>query len=199
MSLKEQIDMVKDELSQEEKMFEGAVKAERFLTKYKKQLIAAGIAILVLVGANIGYSTYQENRITKANSTLNKLLEEHDEKLLNELKANSEKLYELYLFSYALKNSDMQTLQKLSTSKEAIISDIASYEEALSKKSADELGNYSMKPNAVMKDLAVLSEAMILMKKGDVKQARSRLDMISKDSTAANFATLLKHYGLTKE
>ena len=201
MSLKEQIDMVKDELNQEEKMFEGAVKAERFFTKFKVQIISVAVASVLVVGANIGYSSYKESKIVAANSALNKLLssDKQDDKVLNELKANSEKLYELYTFSQALKNSNSDTLKSLSSSKEVIISDIASYQEALIAGTSAAFNSYSYKPSAIMKDLAVLNEATILMKAGDLKQGRARLEMISADSSAAKFSTLLSHYGLTKD
>jgi len=201
LSLKEQIDMVKDELNQEEKMFEGAVKAERFFAKYKIQIISFAAAAVLVVGANIGYSSYENSKVLSANIALNKLLngDASDKKTLDELKSNSEKLYELYTFSKALKNSDSKTLKSLSASKEAIISDVASYQEAVIEGTAGAFNNYSYKPSAIMKDLAVLNEAIILMKSGDLKQGRARLDMISVDSSAANFSTLLRHYGLTKE
>jgi len=201
LSLKEQIDMVKEELNQEEKMFEGAVKAERFFTKYRVQIISFAIAAVLVVGANIGYSSYENSKLLSANVALNKLLsgDASDKKMLDELKSNSEKLYELYIFSQALKNSDAKALKSLTTSKEAIISDVASYQEAVIEGTAGAFNNYSYKPSAVMKDLAVLNEAMLLMKSGDLKQGRTRLDMISVDSSAANFSTLLRHYGLTKE
>jgi len=193
--------MVKEELNQEEKMFEGAVKAERFFTKFKVQIIAVSVAIVLLFGANIAYSNYEQNKLMTANSALNKLLSEDgsNEETLKELKSNSENLYELYLFSKALKSSDIEALKKLSSSKEAIISDMATYQSAVAEGTAVAFNSYAYKPSAVMKDLAVLNEAILLMKAGDVSNAHARLEMISADSSASKFSTLLRHYGLAKE
>ena len=62
LSLKENIDMVKQELNSEEKFFEKAVITEKFVKKYKNMMIASVVAIVVLVAANIGYEANEASK-----------------------------------------------------------------------------------------------------------------------------------------
>ena len=70
MSLKNDIEMVKEELNSEEKFFEKAVITEKFVKKYKNLMIAAVVGIVVLVGANIAYDFNKQSQIRAANDAL---------------------------------------------------------------------------------------------------------------------------------
>ena len=48
MSLKDNIEMVKEELNSEEKFFERSVITERFVKKYKNAIIASVVVIVLL-------------------------------------------------------------------------------------------------------------------------------------------------------
>ena len=73
LSLKQNIEMVKEELNSEEKFFEKAVMTERFVKKYKNIMIASVVAVVVLVGANIAYTQNQKTKMKSANVALHSL------------------------------------------------------------------------------------------------------------------------------
>jgi hypothetical protein len=66
LSLKENIQAVKDELNSEEKFFENAIRTERFVKKYQKPLIAAVVALVIGLGSYAGYGVYADGQIKKA-------------------------------------------------------------------------------------------------------------------------------------
>ena len=53
MSLKDNIKHIKDELNSEEKFFENIVRAEKFLKKYKKILIAFAFIGIVAIKSDL--------------------------------------------------------------------------------------------------------------------------------------------------
>ena len=129
MSLKENIEMVKDELNSEEKFFENAVKTERFVKKYKKALIGLVVAIVVVVIAGTAYDANREAKIEAANMAYAALLKNgSDEEAKAELKILSPALYDAWRLSKAIADNDIPALEKLTASKAVAVSDLASYE-----------------------------------------------------------------------
>ena len=66
MSLKTDIDMVKEELTSEEKFFEKAVVTEKFIKKYKNTLIAVALVVMVGIVGDVIYTISENNRIEGA-------------------------------------------------------------------------------------------------------------------------------------
>ena len=106
MSIKENVDYIKEELSSQEKFLENFVKGERFYKKYKT-LIFAFIAIVILGGIGLVIkNNIDESNKLKANIAFNKVLENStDTQALEELKNTNEKLYEVALFLQAKKEN----------------------------------------------------------------------------------------------
>ena len=197
MSLKENIDMVKEELNSEEKFFEKAVITEKFVNKYKKIIIATVAGIVVVVGANIGYDISKQNQITAANTALKTLKQDPKNSSASaELKALSPELYDVWRYSTAIANKDLKTLEDLKGSKALIIGDIASYELAQSKNDISSLESYSMKQDAIYKDLALVQSAVLLMNENKIDEAREKLSSISATSSLAKLVQALLHYGV---
>ncbi len=93
MSLKENVDFVKNELNSEEKFLESFVKIERFYKKNKALIITA---IIVVVVAIIGFSVKNyidnENKL-KANIAFNKFLNDvNNQEALKTLEKTNKKL-----------------------------------------------------------------------------------------------------------
>ena len=194
MSLKENIDMVKSELNSEEKFFEKAVMTERFVKKYKKWMIGSLVVIVVLVGANIVYGMNQEERILQANKALMTLQENAgDAKALEDLKANSKNLYNVWLYAQAIADKESATLEELGNSKTPIVKDIAIYESA---QSVAELEKYAATQGAIYRDLALVQSAVFLLKENQKDKAHQKLSMISENSSFSNLAKALAHYGV---
>ena len=194
MSLKENIDMVKEELNSEEKFFEKAVMTEKFVKKYKNMMIVSVVVVIALVVGNIAYENNKSNIITAANTALNKLfVDATDKNALNELKTLSPALHDVWLFSQASANNDLVTMKELKNSKALIVSDLAQYELA---KDVSSLNSYASSSDAIFKDLALVQSAIILLNENKIQEAHNILFNVSKESSLNKIAAALMHYGV---
>ncbi len=197
MSLKDDLKAVKDELNSEEKFLENAIKTERFVKRYKTPLIIASIAVLIGIVSNVGYGAYNDSVIERSNSALFELLEDSkNESAKLSLKDANPKLYDLWSMSNSIKEGDYSSLEALKNSNASIVSDISSYEAALSKNDTALLEEYTKKESAIFKDLANIELAIELFGQDKISEAHSKLSLISKDSTVYNVAEVLMHYGV---
>lgn len=197
MSIKENIQTLKDELSSEDKLFESALRTERFVKKYQKPLMGSVISLLLIVGGAIGYQAYDNSRIESSNEALNTLLANPvDKNALKILENDNTKLYELYTLSNAIKGSDIKSLELLQKSKSSEIADIASYETAVLKSDHAALENYTKKQAGVYQDMALLETAVMFIKKGDNTSAHNQLSLIKEDSAVYPTAQMLSHFGV---
>lgn len=197
MSLKNDIEMVKDELNSEEKFFEKAVITEKFVKKYKNLMIGSVIAVTLFVTASIVYNQMQSARIDDANVVFSQL-QAGDSSLetLAKLKSLSPDLHDVWVYSQAIATKNSSELEKLENSKAAFVGDLSSYEVAQNTKDVSKLEKYAQKQNAVYADLAIVQAAVILMDKGDVEKAHAKLKMISTESPLFEVASTLMHYGV---
>jgi hypothetical protein len=197
LSIKNDIDMVKEELNSEEKFFEKAVITEKFVKKYKNVMIGAVVAIVVLVGANIAYDMNKDSQIKAANSALLILSEDatNSEALLT-LKSISDELYDVWLYSNAVAKKDMATIKELRSSSAIMVGDLAKYEIAQDSKDASALDEYASKQDAVYRDLALVQSAIILMGNNEIEKAHEELSKISAESSLNKIANALLHYGV---
>jgi len=197
LSLKENIEMVKEELNQEEKMFENAVKTERFVKKYKMPLIGAIVAVIVVI---VGNALYKANVMAKVEASngayLALLASPTDADARQVLKENNTALFDAWKLQVAMKNTDEKTLASLKASKNEVVADLATYELATIKKDKAALNAYAQKSGAVLKDMALLNEAVLLMKEDKIEEAHARLALIDEKSSLKNTAKMLQHYGV---
>lgn len=193
MSLKDNIDYVKSEISSEEKFLEGTVKAERFFKKYKTLLIAAG-ALIVVAFIAIGTSNYLKDENKKiVNIAFNKLLKNpNDKDALAVLEDKNSKLYKVALYLQAKKDNknlsvDLKFLKELS-----------SYKTAIKSKNLNDLNNVSMKNDFLLKEFAIFNKALIQAENGKYKEAKTTLKLIPNSSSVNDLVKVLNHYLLTK-
>lgn len=197
MSIKENMQTLKDELNSEEKLFESAFRTERFVKKYQKPLMGSVISLLLIVGGAIGYQAYDNARAESSNVALNTLLANPiDKNALNTLEEKNTKLYELYKLSKAIKESDIKSLELLQKSSSAEITDMATYEVAVLRADHTALENYSKKQGGMYQDMALLQTAVALIQKGDAKSAHNQLALIKEDSAIFPMAQMLSHFGV---
>ncbi|MDA3945566.1 MAG: hypothetical protein PF439_02660 [Helicobacteraceae bacterium] len=197
MSLKENIDMVKNELNSEEQFFEKAVRTERFVKKYKKPLIGIVTATILAIAASTAYSIYTENKIELSNVAFNVLMADaNDQAAQAQLKSLNPKLFDVWSLSQALKSKDQEALRALKSSHALVVADLAEYE--LSALQEDEAGlqQYAQKNNALLKELALIEAAVSLMEKGEKDAAQAKLSMIDINSPVYQLAQSLAHYGV---
>ena len=197
MSLKENISMVKEELSTEEQFFEQAVKTERFVKKYKKPLIAGVVAIALAVVGTVAFDAYTASKRDAANGAYLTLQNDPQNARAQEtLKAYAPLLYDAWRMSEAVKTGDKATLQALAASGAAEIADVSAYEAAALEKAAAALDGYANREDALYRDMALVDEAVLLMQSGKIDEARQRLKMIEENSPLAPLAAALAHYGV---
>lgn len=193
MSIKENVDYIKEELSSQEKFLENFVKGERFYKKYKT-LIFAFIAIVILGGIGLVIkNNIDESNKLKANIAFNKVLENStDTQALEELKNTNEKLYEVALFLQAKKENKAVEVNI------PLLKELSKYQVALANKNVDELTNLSMQNDFLLKEFAIFNKALLLSNEGKYDDAKATLKLIPQTSKAFELANLLNHYLLTK-
>jgi len=197
VSLKENIEMVKDELNSEEQFFEKAVQTERFVKKYKKPLISLVAAAILAIGVSSAYSLKVQNDTDAANTALNVLMvDASDAKAKETLKSINPKLFDVWSLSQALKSKDKEALRALESSKALVVADLAEYELAALENDKSKLQSYAQKSDALYKDLALIEAAVLMMESGEKKEAQAQLNMIDINSPVYELAQSLAHYGV---
>ena len=193
MSIKENVDYVKTELSSEEKFLENFVKGERFFKKYKTLIFAFVVVIIVgIISFFIKDNIAQSNKF-EANIAFNKVLENsNDSQALADLKEKSPQLYDVAIFLQA-KNESKQTDINV-----PLLKELSKYQTALANKSISELDNLSMQKDFLLKEFAIFNKALLLTNEGKFNEAKTSLALIPETSKAHELAKLLNHYLLTK-
>lgn len=194
MSIKEDINVIKQEIDNEEKFLTAFVQTERFVKKYKMLFISVlsfAVASGIVYG---GYSYYEENRIASANEAYVKLLANpNDTAALAVLKSKSKPLYDAYTLQTAIKNKDLKGLSAASSSQNRVISDIAAYELAAASGDIGKLSAYATNKDAFYKDLAFFVLANKYIEQSDYKKARDALAKIGANSEVKEYAKYLNH------
>lgn len=197
LSLKENMEALKEELNSEEKFFESAIRTERFVKRYQKPLIALIAASLLAVGGAIGYQVYTSAKIESSNAALNLLLANpNDTKAEQTLKNDNPKLYDVWKLSRGIAQNDVTILDGLKNSQSFSVADIASYESALIKGDMKGLDQYTKQQGALYKDMALLESAVGAINKGDTKTAKEKIALIDENSPLYQIAQSLAHYGV---
>jgi len=189
VSLKENIDYVKQEISTEESFMESFFKIEKFYKRYKTTIII--VVAIVLLGT-IGYSTSNyitlQNKI-EANKIFNQLLENpNNNEALAALKEKNPKLYNIALFMQdSSTTNDMEYLKELSL-----------YSQAIKEENVDKLTSVTQSQDFLLKDFALFNKALILAQKKQFKEAKNSLQEIPLNSNLNVLVQMLEHYLLTK-
>ena len=189
MSLKENVDYIKEEISTQESFMEKFFKLEKFYKKYKLLLIVSG---LVLVVGTIGYYTskymQEENKI-KANIAFNTLLKNPND--ANAKKTLEETNSKLYAIIQNINNND-------SSIELTFFKEINIYKNAISKNSIDGISSATQEQAFLLKDFALINKAILEAKKKDYLSAKETVQLISEKSEVAPLKIMLEHFLLTK-
>lgn len=197
LSLKENMDALKEELNSEEKFFESAIRTERFIKQYQKPLIGGVVALLLAAGGVMGYQLYTESKIERSNLAFNVLLlNPIDAQAQETLKNNNPELYDVWRLSRGMAQNDAAILDSLKNSEAFAVSDIAQYESALIKGEIQGVDAYAKKQGALYKDLASLEVAVHAIEQGNIALAHQKIALISEDSPVYQVAQGLSHYGV---
>ncbi len=193
MSIKDNVDFVKEELNSEEKFLEGFVKIERFYKKYKLIIITA---VVIVVGGIIGYyvsNYFKKQTKLEANIAFNKVLENpNDKAALDTLKEKNKQLFQVAKFMQASKDEITSDIQV------KFLKELTSYEKALSNKNIEQLNTLSMNNDFLLKEFAIFNKALIQTNEGKYEDAKATLQLIPVDSKVNDLVNVLKHYLVTK-
>lgn len=189
MSMKENVNYIKEELSTQESFLENFLKLEKFYGKYKK-IIFSSVAALALGFISVSvldYISYQ-NKIA-ANEAFNTTLENpNDTAALEVLKSKNQKLYEIALYMKdGTKTVNVEFLKELSA-----------YTAAVEKGDPLQIGSVTQKQGLVLKDFAIFNKALIEAQKGKYQDAKETLRLIPETSNIASLVTMLEHFLMTK-
>lgn len=197
MSLKENMDALKEELNSEEKFFESAVRTERFVKRYQKPLIGGVVSLLLFAGGAIAYQAYTNAKLESSNAAFNTLLSNPaDASALETLKNDNPDLYDVWSLSRGITQNDVKMLESLKNSHAFGVADIAAYEASAIKEDKAGLESYTKTQGALYKDLALVELAVMAIHEGNIAQAHEQIALIPEDSAMYQVGRSLSHYGV---
>lgn len=192
MSLKDNMDFVKEGLNSEEKFLESFVRVERIFKKYKLIIISAVVLIVLALVAIYLTSYFKEQNKIKANIVFQELLKNpNDEKALETLKGLNVNLYDIILYSQRNSKKDISINAKF-------FKELYAYEKAMKEQNATKLGDLSMENDFLLKEFAIFNKALILAENGKYKESKDALKLIPETSQVKDLVALLNHYLITK-
>ena len=192
MSIKDDVNYVKKELSADEQVLESALKLETYYNKYKYKIwTVLVVLVLFFVGKSL-WETIQESKLDSANAALMILQKDSkNSEAIAVLRDSNPALYELYSYAEAVKSEDAKRLEELAGSKNLLLADISRYSsQVLASKSSD---------SAYYKEMSLIEDAYIALKAGNRSEAKAKLELIDARSPVAPIADLLKHYTIKGE
>jgi predicted negative regulator of RcsB-dependent stress response len=193
MSLKENIDYVKDELNSEEKFLEGSIKVERFYKKYKVIIIGAVVLIVTaIVGIYITKNIQEQNKI-EANIAFNKILENPENSAaIAILKEKNIQLFQIASYLKASKEGKTSDIQV------KYLKELSDYKKALNTQDINKLNAISMQNDFLLKEFAIFNKALLQVNEGKFKDAKATLKLIPNNSKVIDLVNVLNHYLVTK-
>ena len=192
VSIKDDVNYVKKELSADEQVLESALKLETYYNKYKYKIwTVLVVLVLFFVGKSL-WETIQESKLDSANAALMILQKDSkNSEAIAVLRDSNPALYELYSYAEAVKSEDAKRLEELAGSKNLLLADISRYSsQVLASKSSD---------SAYYKEMSLIEDAYIALKAGNRSEAKAKLELIDARSPVAPIADLLKHYTIKGE
>ena len=186
VSIKDDVNYVKKELSGDEKVLASAFKLETLYKKHKLKIWATVTALVLFFAATAVMDAMHEAKLVKANEAFLTLQTNSDDaNALKVLKEENPALFELYSYAAAVKKQDIAALESLAKSSNSVIADASRYTAGvLNKKPVD---------SKLYKEMALLEEAYVAIGTGDIKMAKEKLELIDERSPLGVITSFLKH------
>jgi len=194
LSLKENINSIKEEIGAEEQFLESVIKGERFYKKYKKQILVSAVFVVLFSVGYVGYNFIKQRNLKASNEAYEKLLKTpSDKEALNILKDKNPKLYDVFLFQEAVKKNSIQELESLSKNdSDELLSDLSKYQ-------LGQLKNSKVVQSKLLNGFSLLEEGFDLLKEGKITEAKLKFAQIDSNSPLSKIVKNLEHYqGKTK-
>lgn len=191
MSVKNNLDFIKNEFSSDEKIIEKAFKLEILYKRYRHIIIGVLVGVIALV-AFLSIKFYiTENNAKKSSEILGVLLENPSDIVLREsLQKNNANLYNLFLLKESLDNGNTADLETLSTQNNDLVAYLANYHLGSFERDANIL---SKSEEYTLGDFAKIQEAYMLIKDGKANEAKNILSTIPQDSPLNEIVSLISH------
>lgn len=189
MSLKEDVEYIKKEISAEESYMENFFKVEKFFKKYKKLLVASVVILFIaVVGYYVSAYLTQKNTL-QANIAFNTLLKNpNDTEALAVLQVKNPKLYEIYQYN----------LDTTKDTKVEFFKELVQYTNAIKENSIEKIDEVTQEQKFLLKDFAILNKAVIQAQNSQYDEARESIKLIDNKSEVSPLAKILEHFLLTK-
>jgi hypothetical protein len=186
VSIKDDVNYVKKELSGDEKVLESAFKLETLYKKHKFKIWGVVIALIVFFAGNAIQESMHEAKLVKANEAFVALqVNADDASALKILKENNLALFELFSYANAAKKEDIKTLEALASSTNTVISDASAYTAGVLKRKPVD--------SALYNEMSLFQEAYVAIGAGDKKTAKAKLELIDERSPLSVITGFLKH------
>ena len=193
MSLKDNINFIKEDISTEEKFFEGFFKVEKIWAKYKKAIIAlVSLTVIGFIGTNVSEYLNTQNNI-KANNAFNSLVKNPSDSIAMEnLKSTNPKLLEIaqYLISQKDNKSEVYNLE--------FIKEISEFNIASKNQDIESINKVILNSTFLLKEYAIFQKALIQALNENFVDAKETLKLIPQISPIYELSSKLNHYLLTK-
>jgi len=189
MSLKEDVNYIKKEISAEESYMESVFKIEKLFKKYKNAIIGiVAIVIFSTVGFYVSAYFTEQNKI-QANTAFNTLLKNPNNKeAMAILQVKNPKLYQI--LQYRLDDTKEIDVE--------FFKDLAIYTKAIQSQSVKGLNSVTQSQEFILKDFALFNKALIQTQESKFTEAKETLKLIQLKSEVAPMAKMLEHFLLTK-
>lgn len=189
MSLKENVDYVKKEISTEETFLESFLKLENFYKKYKMAIFGTvGVAIIAVIGLNVK-SYMDEQNLIASNEAFNIVLNDPNNKeALDTLQSTNKKLYALAMY----KNDQSKAIEL------DFFKELQTYFEAIKAQDTNQISSATQSQKFLLKDFAIFNKALIEAKNGQYNKSKESLKLISQTSDIASLVKMLEHHLATK-
>ena len=197
LSIKNNLDYIKSEFSNDSQLLENTLKLERFYKKYK-YIIWTFFVVVILGGISyLIYIKHTEQNAQKYSVVYTQLKDDaNNSNLRDELKNGNKKLYDLFLLQQAFKNSNISDFEELKNSNNILISSLASYYIGSFERDISVLKGVD---KYTLGDLSKLQQAFLLINENKINDAKLVLGEIPQESNLGEFAKLLNHYMITKQ
>ncbi|STO99317.1 hypothetical protein [Helicobacter canadensis] len=186
MSLKQNVDYIKEEINNDEKMLEGLIRFEGWFKRYKIPLVII-VAFLVILGVGYNINQYYQEQLKEKNASLYQKALLGDEVAIADLKDSKSLLYDLYLYQKALKENNATILKELESSKDPMIAKLSKQQNMSLNQDLKELNSKDSN------EVGYLEAAFLEIKKGNTKEAKAILAKIPSDSAIKEIANSLEH------
>ncbi|MGX3097970.1 hypothetical protein [Helicobacter sp. 23-1046] len=213
MSIKKDLEQIKDSFDRDGQILESAFRFEVLFKRYKKILFAFGVIVIVGIIAWLANTAITQSKHDKAAKAYYDLLNanenEDSENLLRIIKENNPVLHDLYVLSH---NPSEEQFLALTDSQNAFIAKIATYQNAqnavakiLQELESNQEQSFNPKLDEALKSLdsiddkhlkafALLQESVLLLREGRTQEAKHKAQLIDENSPFAKFGELIKHY-----